>query len=350
MEGESPDQQLEHWLTTFDERQQIFEDLRLEIEKELHTVFVTAGDEQEMASSPDLFRVHDLRSRVKKRKSFRDKIERKRYSDPFNQMRDIVGARVVCLFLDDLPTVDGFISEKFEVVSYEDKTENTPPNQFGYRSVHYDCKIKAEYCGPHYDDIKPIVFEIQVRTILQDAWAVIELYLAYKGVNSIPDESRADFSALVGLFHLADRTFQRLRQTSTQQDVVAQMAVAEATDQTPQDVTVSPSAAVIDDLRLNRSTLKAFLRHLFDDRTPSADPDYSELVEELASVDVTGLRRLRELLVAGHADALASEASCPPVDEHEVPARFADVGFARNAWTPPYRNLPNYHAPKNLGR
>lgn len=114
-----------------------------------------------------------------------------------------------------------------------------------------------------------MVFEIQVRTILQDAWAVIEHYLAYKGVNSIPDESRADFSALVGLFHLADRTFQQLRQSSVQQDVDAATEVAEATAEAR--INISATATV--DIGINRSTVKALLRSLYPDRKPSDDSD-----------------------------------------------------------------------------
>jgi len=53
-------------------------------------------------------------------------------------MRDIVGARVVCLFLDDLPRIDNIIREKFDVKHYEDKTKEAGPDQFGYRAVHYD--------------------------------------------------------------------------------------------------------------------------------------------------------------------------------------------------------------------
>ena len=273
----------------------------------------------------------NLRSRVKKRKSFRDKILDKRYTDPFNEIRDIVGARVVCLFLDDLPPIDNIIREKFDVKNYEDKTKKAGTDKFGYRAVHYDCKIKPSYSGPHYNHIKEIWFEVQVRTILQDAWAVVEHILGYKGLHSIPDESRADFSALVGLFHLADKTFQQIRDSATQQDVAARTAEAEATG--GRDITVStPTAvAVIADIGLNRSIVKALLRQLYADRVPNPDSVYSEFVEELAAVGVTGIKQLQALLISGHESARRREAANPPEDHDGKPAVFTDVGFARES-------------------
>lgn len=341
MTGEARDDDLQRWVDEFDARQLVFENLRTEIENELRTAITVVDPEEDAAVQTELFKVHDLRSRVKKAKSFREKIGRKRYTDPFNEMRDVVGARVVCLFLSDLPTIDGIIREKFDVKDWQDKTQEAGPDKFGYRAVHYDCQIKPGYSGPHYDRIKDIWFEVQVRTILQDAWAVVEHILAYKGLRSIPSESRADFNALVGLFHLADKTFQQLRDAATQQDADAEAAVAMATG--GPDLTVSRMPSVTaPDAPLNRSTVKALLRQLYPEREACDDSDYSELVEDFASAGVTGIRELQVLLSVGRDAALRREAESPPEDEDGNSGTYWDVGFARQSMK---EALPEYSLP-----
>ena len=54
-------------------------------------------------------------------------------------------------------------------------------------------------------------FEIQVRTIAQDAWDSVSHYLDYKN-NSIRDELKRDFYALSGLFYVADTHFSFIKQ------------------------------------------------------------------------------------------------------------------------------------------
>ena len=46
--------------------------------------------------------------------------------------------------------------------------------------------------------------EIQIRTVMQHAWAEIEHDLGYKSKEDIPDKYRRQFSILAGLIELAD--------------------------------------------------------------------------------------------------------------------------------------------------
>ena len=54
--------------------------------------------------------------------------------------------------------------------------------------------------------------EIQVSTILQDAWAEIEHDIVYKSPEDIPFRLRRRFACLAGLLEIADREFESLRQ------------------------------------------------------------------------------------------------------------------------------------------
>jgi ppGpp synthetase/RelA/SpoT-type nucleotidyltranferase len=221
-------------------------------------------------------KIHYYTSRLKERRSFLEKVARKGYADPFKEMHDFVGARVVCLFLDDLAIIDDLIRKTFLVVGHEDKTSSSSTEVFGYRAVHYDCQILPSQRGRLYDPIKSITFEVQVRTILQDAWASVEHYLGYKGSSSVPDESKRDFGALVGLFHLADKTFQQIKYASARLDRAAENTVKEAAEQ---EGLAADSAGIA----INRSTLKAFLRQTYPDREISDDATYSDFVEELSA-------------------------------------------------------------------
>lgn len=314
------DGQLRIWLQQFDDRQKAFRDLATEAERELVEAIESAG-----------LYIYDHRSRVKKPDSFRKKIEirqgtEKTYTDPFTEMHDIVGVRITCLFLSDVEIVDRIIYRIFEDVERDDKTKNAPPKEFGYRSVHYDCRLPAGRNGPRYDHVKGITFEIQVRTILQDAWAVVEHTLQYKGENSIPDESSADFTALVGLFHLADKTFQKIRDTAIERDKTAQGEIASITAYSTADAFMSAGA----DVRIDRSNLKALLQSLYPDRDASTNDEYSELVEELAGMGVTDMNTFRTVLRDRTSEIIEMEEKYPPERTGGGgTGRYTSVGVAR---------------------
>ncbi|WNG88495.1 hypothetical protein C6A87_004435 [Mycobacterium sp. ITM-2016-00317] len=316
MSAQLPDGDLDTWAATFDDRQPVYARLRSEVDSAMQEALDGQG-----------LKIHYYTSRLKERRSFLEKVTRKGYADPFRDMHDFVAARVVCLFLDDLAIVDGLIRKTFLVVSHEDKTNSSSTEVFGYRAVHYDCQILPNQRGRIYEPIKAITFEIQVRTILQDAWASVEHYLGYKGSNSVPIESKRDFGALVGLFHLADKTFQQIKHASAQLDRDAEVAVKEVAEHGSQEGSVGN----VSDVAINRSTLKAFLRQTFPDRRPSDDATYSDFVEELTKSDVSGINDLRRLLSRGKRVAEQAEANDPPPSIDGEPSQYTDVGLARIA-------------------
>ncbi|MGW5752008.1 GTP pyrophosphokinase [Nocardia rhamnosiphila] len=309
------------WGAAYDSHRQQYQNLRREVQFALRHALTESG-----------VTVHDVVARVKTRNSFIEKIQRKGYKDPFDEMCDIVGARVVCLFLDDLPVVDSVISNCFEVKAKEDKLASAPPDAFRYRSVHYECSIRSDYIGPHYANIKDLVFEIQVRTILQDAWAVVEHTLAYKG-SSIPNNLRRDFGALMGLFHIADKAFQQLRDDSKASEIEAQEViepVASKVNNEDPDMDISKELV---ELKLDRGTTKAMLYSLCPNREKARDLDYSDIVGELARENITDTRQLLHLYLEFSDLAEFSEANNPPVRENPdgtfEETLFTDVGLFR---------------------
>src|SRR6266496_2354963 len=153
-------------------------------------------------------KIHSMPSRIKDCVSFLDKAKRKESTKPFDDIRDIVGLRVVCLFLSDIPRVGQVIRDAFDVLSEDDKIEGAEVTSFGYMSFHFVAEMKKQYTGPRYDSIAGMPFEIQVRTVLMDAWANVSHYLAYKSDTDVPKNLQRDFYALSGLFYIADSHFE----------------------------------------------------------------------------------------------------------------------------------------------
>lgn len=157
-------------------------------------------------------RIHSMKSRVKHYPSFLEKVERKRYSNPIAQVTDIAGCRIVCLFLSQIEQIKSIIEKEFEVVESTDKKTTKKYDQFGYLSLHLLVKIpknRARFI--EFSGLEDFVCEIQVRTILQEAWAEIEHYLNYKTTKEEKKEEllRKIFS-LAGMFEVADSTFEEI--------------------------------------------------------------------------------------------------------------------------------------------
>lgn len=149
--------------------------------------------------------------RVKKLEQFLQKIERKKYTNPFEQMTDICGIRVICYLKEDIKKIEEIIRKKFEIVERGEKINNLPPRKFGYRSNHFVVKIKKDWTKtPNYRGLENLKIELQIRTILMHAWAEIEHRLAYKKTEHIPKNIRRKFFRISAILEDADEQFQEI--------------------------------------------------------------------------------------------------------------------------------------------
>ena len=123
---------------------------------------------------------------------------------------DVMGVRIVCPFIEDLETAEALIKAHFEVVETERKGHYTF-REFGYESTHLLIKIPADIIekrGPLGCDM----VEVQVRTILQDAWAEVEHELVYKAeFNPFDTPMKRKLAAVNASLSLADIVFQEIR-------------------------------------------------------------------------------------------------------------------------------------------
>jgi ppGpp synthetase/RelA/SpoT-type nucleotidyltranferase len=155
--------------------------------------------------------VSSIPHRAKALASFLKKLDRKDYVDPFNEIMDFAGVRVVCLYPSDLEKIEDIIVREFEVVERSDKQDELGVSEFGYSAVHFIVRLGRSSEAGH-DDLKHLVCEVQVRTVLQDAWAIIQNHLVYKQESQIPDRLHRKLNSLAGLCEVADDQFERLRE------------------------------------------------------------------------------------------------------------------------------------------
>jgi len=154
-----------------------------------------------------------VNSRAKSVESFREKIKRKRYKEPKTEMTDLAGIRIITLTENDITQVEECLRSTFNVHENlsNDKSLQLEEDRFGYRSVHYVFDIGAERDDlPEFTQFKGILFEIQIRTALQHAWAEIEHDRNYKYSGELPREYKRRLSLIAGLLEIADREFNLL--------------------------------------------------------------------------------------------------------------------------------------------
>ncbi len=127
-------------------------------------------------------------------------------------INDSIALRVICPFIGDLEKAESEIGRRFKVVEVERKGADRSFREFGYESTHILIEIPPEIKRGHKQlDIH--ICEIQVRTILQDAWAEVEHELVYKAeFNPYDEPMRRKLAALNANLTLSDIIFQELRE------------------------------------------------------------------------------------------------------------------------------------------
>lgn len=157
--------------------------------------------------------VHNISSRVKQRESLEKKLIKKNKYSNLNEVTDMVGIRIVTYFEDEVDVVANLIAEEFKIdIPNSTDKRVIEYDRFGYASFHYVASLNVERGNlSEYKIFQNHKFEIQIRSILQHAWAEIEHDIGYKSKASIPDIAKRNFSRVAALLETADLEFTKLR-------------------------------------------------------------------------------------------------------------------------------------------
>ena len=154
-----------------------------------------------------------IKVRVKSFDSYCDKVRKlsKLQGAELVQITDLLGVRIVCPFLEDIEQMEQLLAQKYEILELEHKAEQHSFREFGYDSIHVLIRTEP-ISSPEKLPYSCNVCEIQLRTILQEAWAEVEHELVYKSDLGMPNHTiRRKLASLNASLTLSDLIFQEIR-------------------------------------------------------------------------------------------------------------------------------------------
>jgi len=103
-----------------------------------------------------------------------------KYSHPFEQIQDLVGARIIVFYAHDVQTVAETIERYYRHIERKDLIPESEA-EFGYFGKHFILSIPEDVIEEGDDREKiPHFFELQIKTLFQHAWSEANHDLAYK--------------------------------------------------------------------------------------------------------------------------------------------------------------------------
>lgn len=212
------------------------------------------------------------------------------YPDPMAQIGDTIGLRVITYVHSDVAAVAELLASEAVVLDDRDMGQETASEgRFGYASRHLQIQLAPEDQAAH-PSIGDRNVQVQIRTVLQHAWAEFEHDIRYKG--TVPDEHRSDFdrrfSLAAGLLELADQEFSTIRDR-LQQSVRPAQAQPESVE---------------DDPRISPRELAAFLAGQYADASWSRPDHYAWIAGLVLELGITSLSELADAIRAVDPDEI----------------------------------------------
>ena len=201
------------------------------------------------------------------------------YTDPLAQITDQIGIRVITYLHRDVAAVADLLADQLRVLDDRDMGQETASEgRFGYSSRHLLVALPTAAEAP--EPMRGRSAQVQIRTVLQHAWAEFEHDIRYKG--TIPEEHAPDldrrFTLAAGLLELADREFTTIRDR-LQESMTDQRPAADATDP-----------------RISAQDLATFLAGQYADAGWSRTDHYAWISGLLLELGITSLDELAGLL------------------------------------------------------
>lgn len=265
----------EQWYT---EKNKQYDDLRQTAERLLETLLKENG-----------ISYHSVTSRLKARDSYVKKCEDPKYESP-EQIMDVAALRIITQTTIEVEQVCRMIEREFAVDPENscDKANEMGVDKVGYLSVHYVVCMSPQRLGlKEYSRFEGLCWEIQVRSLLQHAWAEIEHDRGYKFAGKLPKHIERKFHLVAANLELMDEEFRSL---------VGEIdAYAEEVKKETQEGNL--------DIPIDSTSLLSFLDEYFKDYKLNLLVEHyqensKEIIDELEGFGIHNLGQLKELLNA----------------------------------------------------
>ena len=165
--------------------------------------------------NPGLVRIRLTEARVKSLISLWRKAQKKNWKVKaiLKEVRDLVGFRIVCSNLEDIHRIKELLLSNPRIKEIPDSVENRTaiPTESGYRDFKF-C-ILYDTGDTKYGDM---ICEVQIRTALQDSWAILSHKDIYKEDDNLPEPIKKLSYRLSDLLHVADQIAQDIRDQVSQ--------------------------------------------------------------------------------------------------------------------------------------
>jgi len=219
------------------------------------------------------------------------------FTDPLREITDQIGLRVITYVHSDVQAVAELLDD--QVVVHDDRDmgrETASEGRFGYASRHLLIGLDAARASqPACELLRGRQAQVQIRTVLQHAWAEFEHDIRYKG--TIPDEHVPDFdrrfTLAAGLLELADREFSTIRDRLR----------TGMTGPSPEPADWAEDT----DPRISPRELAAFLAGQYADAGWSRTDHYAWISGLLLELGITSLAELGDTLRPVDAEALTEQ-------------------------------------------
>ncbi|MGB3773433.1 MAG: GTP pyrophosphokinase family protein [Rhodococcus sp. (in: high G+C Gram-positive bacteria)] len=210
------------------------------------------------------------------------------FTDPLTEVTDLVGIRVITYLTSDIDRVVDAIADKFVLLKTIDKSSLAQESGvFGYAGKHLIMAADGDRVPDGCQGFVGLGFEVQIRTVLQHAWAEIEHDIRFKNsrTQGSPTIDRA-FTLAAGLIELADAQFELADRHHTEK--IAELRAADR--------------ARGMDLELTADQLRTVVTDLLPDYTPSKSGHYEWLLTLVNANGITTGAELEEALNPGRVD------------------------------------------------
>lgn len=160
--------------------------------------------------------IEHIKYRIKTEESIKNKLQKNNLefssTNIENNLKDVVGVRIVCSFLSDLVKLIEYVKNdpELEILNIKDYVEN--PKESGYSSYHIIVAVPISIDGK----LEKVKAEIQLRTMAMDMWASLDHKIRYKKNTNLPKETEHKLQQTREFINMIDIDLDELNKRRTQ--------------------------------------------------------------------------------------------------------------------------------------